>query len=327
MKKIALFGAGYIGKAAAEHYIINCKRKVEFFIDNSKEIQGTKVCGIPVISIDEFIIKKDDFELILSCNEKNRLEIEKQLAKYNIKNYSVFAPIKKMLLSYSHPHDKEDLILYSVLKDFEKDIFYIDVGANHPEIYSVTKLLYDELNANGINIEPQKDLFELYKKNRTRDINLSCGVGDKNEKRNLFIQGGLSTVVAENSNSIHTEQIEIRTLKSICDEFLDKNKNISFLKIDVEGFEKEVLMGCDFNIYRPNIIVMESTLPATEIWCYEDWEYILLENNYHFVYSYGVNRYYVANERREFDTMFSNINLNLLTDYYKVFYISPLLII
>lgn len=40
-------------------------------------------------------------------------------------------------------------------------------------------------------------------------------------------------------------------------------------KIDVEGFEKEVLQGCDFNIFRPWIFVIEAVKPGTAISCHE----------------------------------------------------------
>ena len=79
---------------------------------------------------------------------------------------------------------------------------------------------------------------------------------------------------------------------------------ISFLKIDVEGAEEGVLNGADFVRYRPWIVVMESTRPNTDVPSYMEWEQILLSQQYHFAFSYGVNRYYVADEKKELDERF-----------------------
>lgn len=52
----------------------------------------------------------------------------------------------------------EDYILAYVLKDF-KTGYYIDVGANDPNISNVTRHFY-ELGWRGINIEPNIDRFK-----------------------------------------------------------------------------------------------------------------------------------------------------------------------
>ena len=49
----------------------------------------------------------------------------------------------------SYAQDKEDLILADILKDV-KEGFYVDVGANSPTVYSVTKAFYEQ-GWNGIN--------------------------------------------------------------------------------------------------------------------------------------------------------------------------------
>jgi hypothetical protein len=54
--------------------------------------------------------------------------------------------------------------------------FYVDVGAADPINLSVTKWFYD-LGWSGLNIEPNKQLFERLAADRPRDINLDCGVG------------------------------------------------------------------------------------------------------------------------------------------------------
>ena len=120
----------------------------------------------------------------------------------------------------------------------------------------------------------------------------------------FFIQGGLSTLVSENRvEAMHPVKVRvpIRTLADICHEFVKPGQAISFLKIDVEGFEREVLLGADFKHYRPAMVCMEATLPNTHIPCHDKWENVLTGAGYHFVYEYGINRYYVADERSDLD--------------------------
>jgi hypothetical protein len=77
-----------------------------------------------------------------------------------------------------------------------------------------------------------------------------------------------------------------------------------FLKIDVEGFEKEAIEGNDWQRYRPWIILVESTKPMSQEETYQQWEDILLDNSYIHVYSDGLNRFYIASEHGELISSF-----------------------
>ena len=115
----------------------------------------------------------------------------------------------------------------------------------------------------------------------------------------LHIEGMGSTlsdkVVSDNRmQDKPTMQIKIDTLTNVITYYAPQE--IHFLKIDVEGFEKQVLEGYDFHI-RPWVICMESTKPNTEIPCYDEWEYILLEHGYVLKEAHGINRFYVDSKR------------------------------
>ena len=82
-------------------------------------------------------------------------------------------------------------------------------------------------------------------------------------------------------------------MANICKKYIPKNEVIQFCKIDVEGGERNVLLGNDFEKYRPKIFCIESTrhfIPNHNLW-----EYILLKNDYSFAFQYKVNRYYIDN--------------------------------
>ena len=73
--------------------------------------------------------------------------------------------------------------------------------------------------------------------------------------------------------------------------------SITFLKIDVEGMEKEVLEGLNLSKHRPAVVVIESIIPFSHKKVHNQWEPMLLENNFTFVFFDSLNRYYVANEQ------------------------------
>lgn len=197
----------------------------------------------------------------------------------------------------SYAQDKEDLILADILKDV-KEGFYVDVGANSPTVYSVTKAFYEQ-GWNGINIEPLPDMYNELCASRERDINLNIGISNTEGTMTLHIDSMGSTlsdkVVSDNHlQDRPTMQIDVDTLTHVVDTCFVKE--IHFLKVDVEGFEKQVLEGYDFHI-RPWVICMESTKPNTEIPCYDEWEHILLDHGYVLKEAHGINRYYVDSER------------------------------
>ena len=201
----------------------------------------------------------------------------------------------------------EDLILFCIFHDVKKG-FYIDIGANDPDIISVTKAFYLR-GWNGINIEPLPKEFNSLIKKRPRDINLQIGAGMKKGNSTLYIYKGKSTMIRKFAVVLNdTINIQIDTMSNVCKNYIPNKLDIQFCKIDVEGEEKNVLLGYDFKNYRPNIFLIESTYPGTYKPSYPLWEYILLENDYSFIYEYNINRFYIDNKKPELKNKFTFVN-------------------
>ncbi len=328
MEKVILYGAGK--KCREVLPLIAMRYDIAAIVDRSAAMQGKQVYGVPVISLEEYKARYADLKLVLALNIKNSKAVAETLSEQGISNCCGYGEVigtdcRRRIISYSDPTQLEDVILFNVFENGQ-DIFYIDIGSNDPILNSVTKLLYDTLNARGINIEPQRYLYEITQRERPEDINLCFGVGSEEGEMELYIQGeedeGISTLVSDNIKEDYYKNktaVKVTTLEKICREHVG-GRHISFLKIDVEGFEKQVLLGADFKKYRPEVVVMESTLPMTDIPCHEEWEYILTENGYHHVFSYGVNRYYVADECGTLDEKF--IPMLDIMKKYRVFRVS-----
>jgi len=100
----------------------------------------------------------------------------------------------------------EDTIIDHIFKSLKiNKPTFMDIGAHHPFKLSNTALFY-ESGCQGINIEPDPDLFKLFKKYRKRDINLNIGVSDKPGELLFYIMS------SQAMNTFSTQQAEDLTL-------------------------------------------------------------------------------------------------------------------
>ncbi|KFC63325.1 FkbM family methyltransferase [Massilia sp. LC238] len=221
----------------------------------------------------------------------------------------------------SYSQNAEDVLLWRALGQVENG-FYIDVGANDPEEHSVTKAFYDA-GWRGISIEPLPSFHQAFLEQRPRDVNLAIAAGSANGELTLYdtpqVRGWASPdqAVAELHRSEGHQVVElsvpVRTLASVCEEYV-QGQQIHFLKIDVEGFEGEVLKGMDFARWRPWVLVIEATLPNSRETNHASWEHMVTSQRYRFVWFDGLNRYYVAEEHSELARHFG-IQPNVFDDY------------
>jgi hypothetical protein len=220
----------------------------------------------------------------------------------------------------SYAQNQEDVLLWRVFKDLPNG-FYIDVGAAHPEWESVTKAFYDR-GWRGINFEPNPHFYAMLEKERTRDINICALAGGENGERELHIVGnsGLSTASPEGVDVLMAHK-HVVTSRIVCkmvrlDDIIREQvtKDIHLLKIDAEGMEKEVLKGCSFSEFRPKILVIEATIPETNIHRNDGIREHLATRGYSFVLFDGLNDYFVAIECQNLAKEF-NRPVNILDNY------------
>lgn len=207
------------------------------------------------------------------------------------------------LISYAQ--NFEDVLLWRALGHVAGG-FYIDAGANDPVEHSVTKAFYDA-GWHGINIEPLPAFARRFAAERPRDVNLAVAAGAADGSLTLFdvpaVNGWASPqrAVADahraDGFAVSEITVPVRTLASICAEHV--RGDIHFLKIDVEGFEEEVLRGMDLARWRPWILVVEATLPGSRETNHASWEHLVTAHHYQFAWFDGLNRYYVADEHAQ----------------------------
>jgi FkbM family methyltransferase len=132
-----------------------------------------------------------------------------------------------------------------------KGALVFDIGANNGEYTE----MFLNLGARVVAVEPNPDLIPLLRRIRpSRRLSVECAaLGNRNGEAELFIcdQDGLSTLSRNRKNFVESQpryagrnwDRTVRVPLSTVDAMISKYGKPDFIKIDVEGFECEVLSG------------------------------------------------------------------------------------
>jgi FkbM family methyltransferase len=199
-------------------------------------------------------------------NRKNKIKAVSRFAKWQINSRLNPYPV---IYSYT---DKTKLIiqrsmtgatgnLYCGLHEFNdmgfvlhflrKDDLFVDIGAN---IGSYTVLAGGHVGATVVSIEPVPQTFEHLKRNiainHIGDHVLVYNFALGNEKGHISFTSTLDTMNhVATGTEINTIEVPVDTLDSV----LEKEKEPVLLKIDVEGFETNVLNGANATLDKKEL--------------------------------------------------------------------------
>jgi FkbM family methyltransferase len=185
--------------------------------------------------------------------------------------------------------------------------FYVDIGAAHPDFFSVTRHFYNQ-RWSGINVEPTFRFYPLLRKARPNDINLQCAVGNSPGRATFYeipkfaenstLERAVAEHLAATELTSTPHEVEVVRLSDLCALHV-KDRTIDFMKIDVEGGELGVLQSGDWERFRPRLLVVEATVVNSGEENWQIWEPILIEANYHKVWFDGLNNFYLREEDLE----------------------------
>jgi len=163
------------------------------------------------------------------------------------------APAHKMLPKVrivSYGQCGEDVVLDRIFRG-KKDGFYVDVGAGHPVLGSITKNLADA-GWRGVDIEPSASLASLLKTHRPNSTVIAGAVTgfrgvttflpDADWARSRTGQGGGS--------------VPCDTLTGYLEGLTQPGFEV--LKIDIEGAELDAFPGMQLGYWRPQVILAET---------------------------------------------------------------------
>jgi FkbM family methyltransferase len=166
----------------------------------------------------------------------------------------------------SYSQEGEDMILRRLLEK-NKNGFYVDVGAHHPQRFSNTYYFYKK-GWRGINLDAMPGSMKHFEKIRKKDINLEIPVSKSGNTQTYFMfnepaLNGFSMRLSEsrdgnrNYRIIDKKEIKTYTLEDILDTYLPDSQEIDFLSVDVEGLDLDVLESNNWEKYRPRFVVVE----------------------------------------------------------------------
>lgn len=211
----------------------------------------------------------------------------------------------------SYAQNFEDVMLWRALGHIKKG-FYIDVGAQNPIVDSVSKAFYEH-GWRGIHVEPTPAYVDALRKDRPDETVISAAVSDRVGNMTFYeIPGtGISTGEASIAQQHQTRGFQVHEINvpsiTLADIFASAGgSEIHWLKIDVEGMETQVLNSWGDSTARPWIVVVESTLPLTQIETRQHWENQLLMRGYKHVYFDGLNRFYLNASHIELTAAFAS---------------------
>jgi FkbM family methyltransferase len=209
----------------------------------------------------------------------------------------------------SYAQNFEDVILWRALKHVGHG-FYIDIGAQDPVIDSVSLAFYEQ-GWRGVHVEPTAHYASKLRCERPDEDVVEAAIGAQEGAITFFeiAETGLSTGDAMIAQTHEADGYNVKCLDVRClalSKVLDtyKDREIHWLKIDVEGMEEQVIASWSPSPVRPWIVVVESTRPTSMEPSFDDWEPQLVVLGYQFVYFDGLNRFYVSRDHPELKTSF-----------------------
>ena len=189
---------------------------------------------------------------------------------------------------------------------------YVDVGAQHPVTDSVSLAFY-ERGWRGIHVEPSAHYAKLLRQHRPDEVVVEAAVcqGEDPIPYFEFAESGYGTCDANVADGHVKHGLSVNRLTvpavSLAD-VLERHAEgpVHWMKVDVEGFEHEVLRGWKPSSVRPWIVVIESVHPLTRCDQSAHWEPGLTACGYEFAHFDGLNRFYVAREHPELMSAFTS---------------------
>lgn len=213
----------------------------------------------------------------------------------------------------SYAQNQEDVVLFRLTEVVKNGVF-VDVGAAHPILENVTYALYMH-GWRGVNIEPMAREAGMLKELRPQDKTIQAAVGREAGSITLFEapleNRGATTFDAQavqnyrqSGQSFEEFESPVITLDSILEKF--GVGEVHIVKIDVEGLEKDVILGANFSRHKPWVLVIEATKPNSQHDSSSEWESLVIAAGYTYVLFDGLNRFYVRDDLKEIQKLLSS---------------------
>jgi FkbM family methyltransferase len=176
-----------------------------------------------------------------------------------------------ILIRKYNPATSEDLRRIKLFEHYHIDLVF-DIGANKGQY--ATGIMDAGYQYTIVSFEPLSSVHSIIEKESKKYSNWTvaprCAIGSKKEEIEINISANSvsSTLLnmldshiegAPESKIIGKEKVQVYPLDEIATNYIGSSKNI-FLKIDVQGFEQEVLKGAQSMLAKAKGVEMEISL-------------------------------------------------------------------
>lgn len=189
---------------------------------------------------------------------------------------SLYAAAARMKRQYwdrygrtSFSQEGEDLILMALLQRLrvQPPYYYIDIGAHHAHALSNTYYFY-RLGAQGLCVDARPGFADAFARRRPRDIAVECGVALSSSTMtyyayrvaayNTFSKALVDLRCEEGlASPTNTVDVPVKPLADILDAHLGAEHVITFMNVDAEGFDLDILRSNNWQRFRPKVIMAE----------------------------------------------------------------------
>jgi len=177
----------------------------------------------------------------------------------------------------------EDLALVSLLGATSRLGTYVDVGAHHPDRFSVTRALY-ELGWTGVNVDADESIEDEFRRRRPKDKFIHGAVGTNSVyKFYKFREKAISTVNEswkEKYSDAGLELDEVVTVSgvSLRSIFESLGSSVDLLNVDIEGADLDAIKSLELDLLSHNLwpewIMVESAPPIAQVISTESVSYL-----------------------------------------------------
>lgn len=219
----------------------------------------------------------------------------------------------------SHAQNFEDVILWRALKHVDNGR-YLDIGAWDATIDNVSLAFY-ERGWRGAHVEPSPQHAQSLRDARPGDKVFEAAVTTTPDPVTLWEVEGTGMHTIKQETLVYPEErgfthksIEVQTI-TLAEIFEQLGPEpIHWLKIDVEGAEKDALESWGTSAQRPWVVLLEATLPGSPTPNHQDWDHLMVELGYKFVYFDNLNRFYVHQDHVQLEEHFK-IGPNIFDEF------------
>lgn len=215
------------------------------------DLKFMRICALPRQWRLRFLVKK--YKTLLRLRLRGPAQFEIEPLSFLVRNISGLGTLQSNIIDFF-----EDVVSSSILGSAP---LIVDVGANVGQFSNAAKLFFPEARVISFEADPETYADLQSNTHEMRDVELhNIGLGDRDGvltfyRHELSVMSSFSPQAADMAHR-GSRDLPVRRLDAV----LSSDDRPDLLKIDVEGFEQQVLQGAWETVSRSRYVLIEVSL-------------------------------------------------------------------